>query len=142
MTSLSTHHVKEICAGIKDEKYQLLILEKVGKEGLTINQARIVAENVARAIQFDGEKGAMAELRRPYLETYEYKPLPEKDEDIRGEFSWFKDKEVRTAMYVFQNFNNTITRLMETETDERVARKILTTMRAHLSTWLARIPVD
>ena len=141
-SAFGIRHIFEIRAGIKDEKYQLLVMEKVSKEGLTVQQARIVAENVARAIQFDGEKGAMAELRRPYLETYEYKPLPEKEEEIRGAFSWFKDKEVTLALEVFQNFNNTITRLMETETDERVARKILTTMRAHLSTWLARIPVE
>jgi len=138
---IGVNHIKEVRAGIKDEVYQLLVLEKVGKETLTNRQARVVAENVDRALSFDGHKGAMAELRRPYLETYEYKPGDDEDE-IRTAFSWWKDKEVSMALHVFQNFNNTITRMMESETDPKVARKILTTMRANLSTWLARIPME
>ena len=134
-------HIGEIRAGIKDEKYQLLVMEKVAEEGLTRQQARIVAENVALALRDYGNKGAMAELSRDYF-TMNVRPLPEREEEIRGEFSWFNDKEVATAMYVFQNFNATITRLMDTNTDKKVARKILTTMRANLSTWLARIPVE
>ena len=51
------HHIMAVRAGIKDEKYQLLVLDKVGREGLTHAQARIVADNVRRAYEFDGEKG-------------------------------------------------------------------------------------
>ena len=138
---LSIAHIQTVRAGIKDEKYQLLVMERVAKEGLSKRQARIVAENVAVALRDYGQKGAMAELSRDYF-TMNVRPLPEREDDIRGEFSWFKDKEVSMAMYVFQNFNNTISRLMATDTDKKVARKILTTMRANLSTWLARIPVD
>lgn len=140
-SAFGIRHVIEVRAGIKDEKYQLLVMEKVAREGLTNKQARIVAKNVAVALRDYGNKGAMAELSRDCF-TMNVRPIPEKDEEIRGEFSWFKDKEVSMALYVFQNFNNTITRLMDTETDRRVARKILTTMRASLSTWLARIPVE
>jgi len=138
---LSLLHIQQVRAGIKDEKYQLLIMEKVAEEGLTYHQARIVAENVAAALRDYGEKGANGELARDYF-TMNVRPLPEREDEIRGEFSWFKDKEVKMAMYVFQNFNNTITRLMDANTDKKVARKILTTMRANISTWLARIPVE
>jgi len=140
-SAFGIRHIFEIRAGIKDEKYQLLVMEKAAREGLTIRQARIIAENVAVALRDYGQKGANAELSRDYF-TMNVRPLPEREDDIRGEFSWFKDKEVSMAMYVFQNFNNTISRLMATDTDKKVARKILTTMRANLSTWLARIPVD
>jgi len=141
LMGLTVPKVQQVRAGIKDEKYQLLVMEKVSREGLSARQARIVAENVAVALRDYGQKGAMAELSRDYF-TMNVRPLPEREDDIRGEFSWFKDKEVSMAMYVFQNFNNTISRLMATDTDKKVARKILTTMRANLSTWLARIPVD
>ena len=140
-TTLTAEHIKKIHDGIKDEKYRILILEKVGKEGLSTRQAGIVAANVNYALKNYGEKGAKAELARDYFEMNPNINRLETEEEIRGAFSWFKDKEVSLALHVFQNFNNTITRLMDARTtDPKVARKILTTMRQHLVTYLARIP--
>ena len=139
---LTIIHVRQIHAGIKEEKYQLLVLEKVGREGLSARQARIVAEIVAAALAFDGERGAMAELARPF-QPADYSPTPEPtiEEKDKAIFNWWKDDEVHRLNESFSNFNNTITRLMNTEQDPEVARLILIKWRSYLSTWIARMPV-
>jgi ParB family transcriptional regulator, chromosome partitioning protein len=139
---LTYTHIQQVRAGIKEEKYQLLVLDKVGREKLQIQQARIVAENVEKALQWGGEREAMEELRRPYLESFQPKATKEDKQEEMESFSWFKDKEVTSAINVFQNFNNTITRLMTSDTDRETARKILTQFKTHLSTFLARIPAE
>ena len=130
--TIGEYHVREVRAGIKDEKYQLLVLEKAGEEGLPANQARIIAENVKQALEFGGEREARRELAKPCLETYEHKPKPLPEKDIRGSFSWFKDEEVSQALDVFKNFNSTIDRLKNDEKDPGTAKIILKQWEGYL----------
>ena len=141
--TIGERHVREVRAGIKDEKYQLEVLKKVANDGLTARQARIEAGKVEQAHWYGGEAEARRELAKPYTDAeYEYSPFQEPPVIERPEkaaWQWETKEVIIKAREVFSNFNNLIDLLFYAEQDPKAARIILNQFEGYMIGWLGHI---